>query len=122
MLHVGLCSAALRASASGQGQFERLSIVKRTLLLCCHETFDGNEASLKIKRAAKRSTARLGAHQAWLRKFRSRWRWMIRSVLLKLPARPALSERRSTVASLLHQDSVARSQQELQARTRRSKR
>src|SRR2546429_7227370 len=65
---------------------------------------------LRIKRAAKRSTACLRAHQAWPRKFRShsmRWKWMSRSVLLRLPDRSVLSERQSTEANALLLGQVA---------------
>src|SRR5437870_3093281 len=84
------------------------------------------ELSMATKRgwknhaAAKRSTARLGAHQAWSRKVRARRKWMIRSVLMRLPDRPALSEHQNTAACPLCR--VAGNQQKLQTRKRTSER
>src|SRR5437588_218816 len=65
---------------------------------------------LRIKRAARRSTARLGAHQAWLWKFRSHsmnWKWMTRSVLLKPSGRRAQSAPLNTGALALLLGQVA---------------
>jgi len=93
-----------------------------TLQPCCHETLDGNERRFGNKRAAKRSTARLGAHQAWSRKFRSRLvrrKWMIRSVLLRLPDRPGLSEHSNKAVCSF---GPVRNRQKLQTRERTSKR
>src|SRR2546423_376638 len=72
----------------------------------------GNQA------AARKATARLGADLAWSRKFRSRRKWTIRSVLLRLPDRPALFEHPNKGACPLCR--VAGNQQKLQMRKRTS--
>src|SRR2546425_7157665 len=98
--------------------FERLSTVS-TLIMCCRGIDKRQQEFLVRQRAARRSTARLGAHQEWSRKFRSRWKWMMHSVLLRLPDRPALSEHSNTRACPFR---PAGNQQTQQMRIRTSER
>ncbi len=79
----------------------------------------GNQA------AARRSTARLGAHQAWSRKFRlclEQWKWMMHSVLLRLPDRPVLSEQWYMAACSCRRAPVAGNQRKRQTLECTSKR
>ena len=82
-------------------------------------------SSRRYRLRPRRGTARLGAHQSWLWKFRSRlvrWKWMTHSVLVKLPDRPALSEHPNKAACSLRRAPVASNQQKLQTRERTSER
>src|SRR2546425_6615373 len=101
--------------------FERLSTVS-TLIMCCRGIDKRQQEFLVRQRAARRSTARLGAHQAWSRKFprRLNWKLMARSVLPRLQDRPVLSEHLNKEAHSLRR--AARSQRKPQMRTRTSKR
>src|SRR6266511_934872 len=90
-----------------------------TQQLCCHELSMATKRGLRNQAAARRSTARLRAHQAWSRKLRLRlvcWKWMTRSVLLRLPDRPGLSEHLDTAACPLCRVLAAGNQQELRTR------
>src|SRR5437660_138838 len=80
---------------------------------------------LRMKRAARRSTARLRAHQAWSWKFRShlvRWKWMMRPVLLSLSDHPVLSEQPSTEACSFLPVPAEGNQRKQQTRKRTSER
>ena len=80
------------------------------------EAIGGNQA------AARRSTARLRAHQAWSWKFPRLLNWMTRSVLLRLPDRPVLSEHLNKAACPLGRVPVAGNQQKQQRLEQTSKR
>ena len=79
---------------------------------------------LGIKAAARKSTARLGAHQAWSRRFprRLNGKQLTRSVLLTLPDRPVLSEQWYMAACSCRRAPVAGNQRKRQTLECTSKR